>query len=96
MLGYANFEWRGDKLMLAGRNTGARIIPDAKWPGMWRVEYPPGVVSDMANLTRCKDAAIHIVAGHLNEVRKQPLEAPRTHAMRSSAVGVALSSSASL
>jgi hypothetical protein len=64
---------------------------------MWRVEYPLGVFSDMANLTRAKDTAIHIVAGHLNqEARKQPLEAPSIHAMRSSAVGVVLTSSASL
>jgi hypothetical protein len=28
MLGYADFCWKGDKLMLAGRNTGAKIIAD--------------------------------------------------------------------
>jgi hypothetical protein len=66
MLGYNNFRWKGDKLMLGARNTGAKIIPDAKWPGMFRVEYPPGVISDLANLTRIRDAAVHLVAHHLN------------------------------
>jgi hypothetical protein len=62
-----DFRWQGDKLMLGTRNTGVKIIPDAKWPGMYRVEYPPGTISDMANLTRCKDAAIYLVTDHLNK-----------------------------
>jgi hypothetical protein len=35
----------------------AEIVPDATWPGMWRVRWPDGSLSDMANLTRAKDAA---------------------------------------
>jgi hypothetical protein len=38
----------------------AEIIPDANWPGMWRVRWPDGSLSDMANLTRAKDAAFVI------------------------------------
>src|SRR5262245_3229170 len=66
MLGYTNFRWKNDKLMLGSRNTGAKIIPDSKWPNMYRVEFPPGVISDMANLTRAKDAAVCLVASYLN------------------------------
>jgi hypothetical protein len=33
-----------------------RIVPDAKWPGMYRIKRPDGSLSDMANLTRCRDA----------------------------------------
>jgi endogenous inhibitor of DNA gyrase (YacG/DUF329 family) len=33
-----------------------RIVPDAKWPGMYRVRRPDGTLSDLVNLTRAKDA----------------------------------------
>jgi hypothetical protein len=33
-----------------------RIVPDAKWPGMYRIRLPDGSLSDMLNLTRAKDA----------------------------------------
>ena len=32
------------------------IVPDAKWPGMYRLRFPDGRLSDMVNLTRAKDA----------------------------------------
>ena len=32
-----------------------RIVSDPKWPGMYRIKWPDGS-SDMANLTRCRDA----------------------------------------
>ena len=68
LINYQELRWKGDKLMYGSRNTGAKIIPDAQWPGMYRVEYPPGVISDMTNLTRARDAAISIVAHHLKTV----------------------------
>jgi hypothetical protein len=33
-----------------------RVVPDEKWPGMYRLRRPDGSLSDMANLTRIKDA----------------------------------------
>jgi predicted nucleic acid-binding Zn ribbon protein len=33
-----------------------RIVSDTKWPGMHRIKRPDGSLSDMANLTRCRDA----------------------------------------
>jgi len=33
-----------------------RIVPDPKWPGMYRIKRPDGSLSDMANLTRVRDA----------------------------------------
>jgi hypothetical protein len=33
-----------------------RIVPDPKWPGMYRIRRPDGSLSEMANLTRCRDA----------------------------------------
>jgi len=34
----------------------AGIVPDAKWPGMYRLKLPDGSESEMVNLTRAKDA----------------------------------------
>jgi hypothetical protein len=34
-----------------------RVVPDARWPGMWRMLWPDGRLSDMTNLARAKDAA---------------------------------------
>jgi hypothetical protein len=33
-----------------------RIVPDGRWPGMFRLRLPDGSLSDMVNLTRAKDA----------------------------------------
>jgi hypothetical protein len=33
-----------------------RIVPDEHWSGMYRIKRPDGSLSDMANLTRCRDA----------------------------------------
>jgi hypothetical protein len=56
--------WDGPELKL-GTRVMARIEPDQNWPGMWRVRFG-GRLSDMANLSRAKDAAISLVLGELN------------------------------
>src|SRR5215470_3873855 len=33
-----------------------RIVPDPKWPGMYRLRLQGGKLSDIVNLTRAKDA----------------------------------------
>ena len=38
----------------------ALVMPDDHWPGMWRVHWPDGALSDMVNLTRARDAAAAI------------------------------------
>jgi len=42
-----------------GRSTKplAWVVPYERWPQVWRVHWPDGSFSDMANLTRIKDAA---------------------------------------
>jgi hypothetical protein len=35
-----------------------RIKPDSRYPGMYRVVQSDGSLSDMANLTRARDAAV--------------------------------------
>jgi hypothetical protein len=44
----------------------ATLEEDKNWPGMWRVRFG-GKLSDMANLSRAKDAAISLVLGELNK-----------------------------
>jgi hypothetical protein len=41
----------------------AHALPDEVWPGMWRLIWPDGRVSDMTTLTRCKDAGRAIAGG---------------------------------
>jgi hypothetical protein len=56
--------WDGPKLRLGARVV-ATIEPDTNWPGVWRVRFG-GRLSDMANLSRAKDAAISLVLSELN------------------------------
>ena len=35
-----------------------RVEPDARYPGMWRMHWPSGEISDLASLARIKDAAV--------------------------------------
>jgi hypothetical protein len=32
------------------------VVPDANWPGMYRIRLPDGSLRDMVNLTRAKEA----------------------------------------
>jgi hypothetical protein len=51
-------EWR---LYLGGKSTGIVVRPDEKYPSLFRVHWPDRPPSDMANLTRAKDAAMRWV-----------------------------------
>ena len=42
----------------------AVVVPDDKWPNMYRVRIG-GDISDMANLSRAKDAAISLALADL-------------------------------
>jgi hypothetical protein len=62
------------------------IVPDEKYPGMWRIMAPDGTMSDMVNITRAKDAAKAIAARKLStptnkistlDLRWMPIEDPR-------------------
>ena len=50
--------WKENKLYFRGRLIG-QVVPDGKYPRMWRVKRPDGSLSDMVNLTRAKDAAVN-------------------------------------
>ncbi len=50
-------EWKGDVLYY-GRRKMLRIVQDGQYPQMWRVRLPDGMLTDMVNRTRAKDAAL--------------------------------------
>jgi len=52
------FRWKDDRLYDGTRLSGYSIVPDEKYPSMWRVRSPDGTLSDMVNRTRAKDAAL--------------------------------------
>lgn len=61
-----------------GEAHAPSVVPDAAYPGMWRVQWPDGRLSDMANLTRAKDAAACFMetAKRRHRGRQRPVEAP--------------------
>jgi hypothetical protein len=69
--------WHGNALKLDRREL-ARIVADANWPNMWRVQLPDGQLTDMLNRTRAKDAAFGLALATLNrksEVQETSAEA---------------------
>ena len=55
------------------------VVPDAIYPGMWRVKFADGSLSDIANLTRAKDGARYQALAILNrglEGQETAAEAP--------------------
>jgi hypothetical protein len=54
----------GLKLRLNTGRVVAIVVPDDKWPNMYRVRIG-GDISDMANLSRAKDAAISLALAKL-------------------------------
>jgi hypothetical protein len=53
----------------------ARLVPDVVYPDMYRVEHG-GTLSDMASLSRAKDAALSIVDREVEERRKPQRRPP--------------------
>ena len=54
-------------------STRPKVVPDEAHPGMWRVRWPDGRVSDMTNLTRAKDAVTFFIE---TEERRQRAAQP--------------------
>jgi hypothetical protein len=61
-----DLKWDGHKLRLKSGRLLATVEPDSKYEGMFRVRLPNGHLSDMANITLAKDAAIHLALANLN------------------------------
>jgi hypothetical protein len=50
-----NFVIEFEKRLVEG---APKVVPDGKYPNMWRLQFEDGQLSDMVNLTRAKDAAL--------------------------------------
>jgi len=77
MTKHQGFEWRGNTLLGTGRKQLLYIVPDAKWPGMFRLEHD-GKRSDLLNRTRAKDLAMLIAKKIEIAGSECPPEAPGT------------------
>ncbi len=65
-------------LLLHGRRRMGRVVPDTQYPGTWRAQWPDGSLSDMANLSRAKDAVARLVETEERRQRaRQSLSEPR-------------------
>ena len=60
-----SLRWQGRDLCFRGEPV-LRLVPDATYPGMWRLQYPDGTRTDMVNLTRARDAAKALALAVLN------------------------------
>jgi len=49
------------------RRPLVKIVPDAVYPGMWRVVEATGDLTDMVNLSRATDAAMDRAASMLDK-----------------------------
>jgi hypothetical protein len=84
--------WRKDGVRLllfhgSDQNPLAIVEPDAKYPFLYRIRYPDGRLSDMANLTRAKDAACWFALRSLNSgPQETPSEGPQAR-KKAEAVG---------
>lgn len=41
-----------------------KIVPDARHPALYRIQYADGSLSEMVNLTRAKDALASLVTAY--------------------------------
>jgi hypothetical protein len=72
------FEWRrhgAEWRLYRERRVVGRVMPDAEWPGMWRVKLPCGL-SDMVNLPRAQDAALGLAQRAESEKKLQRNQGP--------------------
>src|SRR5262249_60495997 len=53
--------WR----LFADRRRFGEIVPDAKYPGMWRVKLSGGRLSDMTNLSWARNAVLEAAIGEI-------------------------------
>jgi hypothetical protein len=57
----AKLNWKrcgADWLLFYGKRRMGRVVPDQKYPGIYRIALPSGRLSDMANLSWAKSHAL--------------------------------------
>jgi hypothetical protein len=79
--GRRDFAWHphsdGFALHVVGKREAVlHVVPDTRWPNMYRIRHPGGVLPDMANLTWAKDGAVALAMRMLDPRRKTEQTAP--------------------
>ena len=70
--GRERLRWDDLTLRLDGKGRAlVQIVPDGRYPDMWRVKHPAGCLSEMANRTRARDAAMSHALMLLNSQNKR-------------------------
>ena len=69
--GVHTLHWGGSKAPVIS------VLPDKIYPTMWRSKHRDGKLSDMANLTRARDAAFAIAMDDYRTKGVRPVEAPQ-------------------
>lgn len=98
IVGRNNLQWSeagGVHVLRLGKRTTAllHVVLDKSYPSMWRIRFADGSLSDMANLTRAKDAALHIAVATLNRenrVQQSIADSPPVDLNDAGVTGVAL------
>ena len=75
----ASLEWKPDGdgwRLFSGRRRFGRVIPDAKYPGMWRSPLPGGRLSDMANFAWACNAVLEVALRELEWEAREAATAP--------------------
>ena len=65
-----DLKWRRegtDDVLYCGRRRLLRLVPDATYPGMWRVAYPDGELGDRKNLTWARHEGVRVALSLLNK-----------------------------
>jgi hypothetical protein len=75
IVGRNKLQWSeadGVHVLHLGKRTTAllHVVPDKSYPSMWRIRFADGSLSDMANLTRAKDTALHTAVATLNREKR--------------------------
>jgi len=64
--------YKNNQLFHNSKNTGYSVVSDEKYPTMWRIRFPDGEVSDMANYTRTRNK----LKDYLSDENGSELEGP--------------------
>ena len=69
----------GSYFLRYGKRTAAilHVVPDRTYPAMWRIRFPDGSHSDMANLTRAKDAALDHAQRITRDTKRHRIQRPQ-------------------
>jgi hypothetical protein len=68
--GCQDIRWQGHRLRLASGRLLATVEPDAQRAGVYRARLSSGHLTDIANLSRAKDAAVCLALTELNNTTR--------------------------